>query len=388
MDRIPRTRHVAALARLFKSHPVVAIIGARQVGKSTLAREFARSIGGPVHHFDLEDPDVVARFAEPKVAMSKLTGLVVLDEIQCRPDLFPLLRVLADRPRHPARFLVLGSASPALLRQGSETLAGRIAYHELPGFALDETGASHLDRLWIRGGFPRSFLADSDDASDDWRQSFNRTFLERDLPQLGVSFPSDTMGRLWRMLAHWHGQVWNSSEFGRSFGVADTTIRRWMEALAGALVVRLLKPWLENVAKRQVRSPKVLVADTGLLHALLGLPDERAVLDHPKCGASWESFATGEVTARLGARPNECYFWATHAGAELDLLVVRGTKRLGFEIKRTSGPTVTPSMRTALADLRLDRLDVIHAGDETYELSDRIRAVPLNRVFADVTPLR
>jgi hypothetical protein len=298
-----------------------------------------------------------------------------------------VLRVLADRARSPARFLVLGSATPELLQQTSESLAGRLAFHELGGFSIEEVGVKRLDQLWLRGGFPRSFLARSGRESLDWRLDFIRTFLERDVPQLGVSIPSTTLRRFWAMLAHYHGQVWNASEFSRSFGVSDMTVRRYLDLLAATFVVRILQPWHENLAKRQVKSPKVYLADSGLLHALLGIGTREDLERHPKVGASFEGFAISAIADRLRAQWNECFFWATHAGAELDLLVVRGRTRIGFEIKRTVAPAVTPSMRTALTDLGLSRLDVIHAGDRTYGLAPRIRAVALGRLLDDVTPL-
>ena len=283
---------------------------------------------------------------------------------------------------------MLGSAAPGLLRQSSESLAGRVAYHELGGLALDEVGAARADVLWLRGGFPRSFLARTGPASAEWRRGFIRTFLERDVPQLGSIVAATTLRRFWMMLAHYHGQVWNASEFGRSFGVADTTVRSYLDLLASALVVRLLPPWYENIAKRQVRAPKVYIADSGLLHALLDL-DSRAALDsHPKVGASWEGFVIQAVVRQLGARPEECWFWATHSGAELDLLVVRGTRRFGFEVKRTTAPKPTPSARSALASLHLDRLDVVHAGEDTFSLGPRLRALAFRRLLNDLSPLR
>jgi predicted AAA+ superfamily ATPase len=283
--------------------------------------------------------------------------------------LFPVLRVLSDRPRSPARFLLLGSASPDLVKKTSETLAGRIVYHELGGFSLAEIGQQHQKKLWLRGGFPRAFLARTEKASVEWRQGFIRTFLERDIPQLGISVPSATLRRFWSMLAHYHGQVWNASAFASAFGVADTTIRRYLELLIGTFVVRLLLPFHENLAKRQVKSPKVYLADSGMLHALLGLITHRDLERH------------------LRARAEECYFWATHAGAELDLLVTRGNRRLGFEIKRTDAPKVTRSMHVALSDLKLQRLDVIHAGEHTFPLDTKIRAVSLSRLLEDLKPL-
>jgi len=387
MGMLERRRHLELLGGLLRRHPIVCIIGARQVGKTTVARQFAAHVRGPCECFDLENPEDLARLADPLLALQRLKGLVVLDEVQRLPELFPVLRVLADRPARAARFLLLGSASPALLRQSSETLAGRIAYYELPGFALDEVGARSHERLWLRGGFPRSYLAPSGPASHEWRRAFVQTFLERDLPQLGVTIGSVTLRRFWTMLAHYHGQIWNASEFARSFAVSDSTVRNYLEILASALVVRMLLPWHENVGKRQVKAPKAYIADSGLLHTLLNLRTLPDVEAHPKCGASWEGFVLGQVVHRLGASPDECFFWATHNGAELDLLVVRGRRRLGFEIKRTAAPHLTPSMRVALTDLGLQRLDVIHAGEHTFPLAPKVRAVALSRLLQDLEPL-
>ena len=381
---IPRTRRVELILGLLSRHPVVAILGARQVGKTTLARVIAARHEGPVEVFDLEDPAHLARLAEPMLALEPLRGLVVLDEIQRRPELFPVLRVLVDRPGSRVRFLILGSASPDLIRQSSESLAGRIAYEELAGFCLDEVSPTRLRRLWTRGGFPRALLAEDDSASSEWRREFIRTFLERDIPQLGLRISSATLRRFWTMLAHYHGQIWNSSEFARSFGVADTTVRRYLDILTSTFVMRQLQPWHENLRKRQVKSPKVYLADSGLLHTLLGLETAAEVESHPKLGASWEGFALGEVQARLSARSNECYFWATHAGAELDLLVVRGNRRRGFEFKRTDAPVISRSMRIAITDLGLERLDVVHAGTHTFPLAENIRALALSRLLKDL----
>lgn len=381
---IERERQLGRLRVLMRQAKVVAILGARQVGKTTLARDYARSIPGPVTHFDLEDPGAVARLAEPVAALAGLRGLVVLDEIHRRPDLFPALRVLVDRPRAPVRFLILGSASSALLKQSAESLAGRIAYHTLQGFSLDEVGEKSAERLWVRGSYPRSFLARTEAESLRWRQDLVTTYLERDLPDLGVTIPSATLRRFWTMLAHWHGQVWKSAEFARSFGVADTTVRRYLDLLSDTFMARILLPFHENIGKRQVKSPKVYLTDSGLLHALLDIRSSDDLHAHPRLGASWEGFAMAQTISHLGARPDECFFWATHTGAELDLLVLRGRQRLGFEVKRTEQPQVTPSMRSALTDLRLDRLDVIHAGKETYPLAPRVRAVAFSRLVADV----
>jgi uncharacterized protein len=384
---VPRLAHLARVRALLKKAPVVAILGARQVGKTTLARGATRGWRGQVASFDLEDPRALAQLADPMMALGSRRGLVVLDEVQRRPDLFRALRVLADRPGKPLRFLVLGSASPELLRQSSESLAGRIAFHELGGFSLGEVGAPRLERLWLRGGFPLSYVARSSRESFEWRRDFVRTFVERDLPQLGVTIASATLGRFWAMLAHYHGQIWNSAEFARSFGVSDMTVRRYLDLLAATFVVRVLPPWHENLAKRQVKSPKVYLADSGLLHALLDVREREDLDRHPKLGASWEGFGIAAVVQRLGARWDECFFWATHGGAELDLLVVRGRTRLGFEIKRTVAPSVSSSMRVALDDLGLKRLDVIHAGERTFPLAPRIRAVALSRLLKDLAPL-
>ena len=384
---IERKRHEEVLQGLLQRHPVVGILGARQVGKTTMAQQLIARYDGPVHSFDLEDPTDLARLAEPMLALRDLRGLIVFDEVQRRPELFPVLRVLADRVDQPARFLVLGSASPELLQQTSESLAGRIYYHELGGFDLGEVGAAVRNQLWLRGGFPRSFVAPTDGASAEWRRGFVRTFLERDLPGLGINIPAETLRRFWTMIAHYHGQIWNGAELARAFGVSAMTVRRYLDLFTSALVLRQIPPWFENLGKRQVKSPKVYVADSGLLHTLLQLDNREDLEGHPKVGASWEGFALREVVERLGARPEEIYFWATHAGAELDLLIVRGRRRFGFELKRTAAPRVTPSIRTALDDLRLDRVDIVYPGEKTFPLAERVRAVALSRLFEDLEPL-
>jgi predicted AAA+ superfamily ATPase len=385
---IQREREMKNLQNLLKRHRVVGIVGARQVGKTTLARNLVKTIDKKVTFFDLENPEDQSRLTDPMLALKELKGLVVIDEIQRYPELFPVLRVLVDRPRNSIRFLILGSASPDMLRQSSETLAGRIFYHQLRVFAMDEIGAVNYTQLWLRGGFPQSFLARSHHHSDEWRRGFIQTFLERDLPQLGVNIRSTTLNRFWRMLAHYHGQTWNASEFARSFGVADTTVRNYLDLLTSALVVRQLPPWYENISKRQVKAPKIYIDDSGLLHSLLNLKTLSDLEGHPKLGASWEGFVLQQIIRRLGARSDECFFWATHAGAELDLLVKRGQHCLGFEIKRTSSPQITPSMRNALVDLKLKRLDLVHAGDETFPMGKNIRAVALPRLLDDLMPLK
>jgi uncharacterized protein len=380
---IPRLAHAQTLTQLLGQFPVVAILGARQVGKTTLARLLVDGHDGPTTWFDLENPAHLARLAEPQIVLERLEGLVVIDEVQRLPDLFPLLRVLVDRPADQTRFLLAGSASPDLLRQSSETLAGRIAYHVLDGLDLDEVGWEAGLELWCRGGFPRSFLAEDDSASLRWREDFIQTFLERDVPQLGIAIPATTLRRFWTMLAHYHGQVWNGSEFARSFGVSDKTVRRYLDVLSDTYVAWQLQPWYENLGKRQVRSPKVYLRDSGLLHALLGLETLADLESHPKVGSSWEGFAAAQVIQHLGVPLRDCYFWATHAGAELDLLVVRGNRRLGFEFKRTAAPRRTRSMTIALEDLGLESISVIYPGEEVYPLADRIQAMGLGSELRD-----
>ena len=384
---IDRPLELEALDRLLRRFPVVGIIGARQVGKTTLARDFAARTGKKVVYYDLENPEDLARLTDPMLVLKQHKGVIIIDEVQRMPGLFPVLRVLADRPGRPAQFLILGSASPAMLRQSSETLAGRIAYRRLNGFSLAEVGGDEHLRLWVRGGFPRSYLARTLEDSCEWRHEFIRTFLERDLPQLGINIRSAALQRFWSMLAHYHGQIWNASEFARSFGVSDNTVRNYLDVLSAALVVRQLPPWHENISKRQVKSPKVYITDSGILHTLLNQRTRHDLEGHPKVGASWEGFAVEQIINRIQARSEECYFWSTYSGAELDLLVVRGRRRIGFEIKRTVSPKITPSMRQALKDLRLQRIEVIHAGEDTFPLEAKIRAVSLSRVLADLDVL-
>lgn len=366
------------IERALRDFRVVAILGPRQCGKTTLARQLASSLkttGRLVHHFDLEDPEDLARLASPKLALEPLRGLVILDEIQRRPDLFPLLRVLADRPAGRARFLLLGSASPELLRQGSESLAGRIAFLELTPFQMRETREAR--RLWMRGGLPRSYLARSDKASLEWRKAYVSTFLERDIPSLGFNIPPHSMRRFWLMLTHCHGQIFNASELGRSLGISDTTVRSYLDLLTGTFMVRQLLPWTENLGKRLVKRPKIYFRDTGILHSLLGLDRSEAIVAHPRLGASWEGFALETVLQTLQVPEGDAYFWATHNQAELDLLVFRGGRRIGFEFKHTDAPATTRSMAIAMEDLGLERILVIHPGKANFPLSPRIQALGL-----------
>ena len=365
------------IAEYFRTHPIVGILGPRQCGKTTLARAYIQSSAGdtPVHYFDLEDPEHVNRLEEAQLTLTPLRGLIVIDEVQRRPDLFPLLRVLVDRAEDGQRYLILGSASRDLIRQSSETLAGRIAYLELPPFSAFE--ADDSQRLWLRGGFPRSYLAPSDRDSLNWRRAYVTSFLERDIPALGIRLAPSALRRLWTMLAHWHGNVLNYSDLARSLDISQPTVRRYLDILEGTFAVRTLQPWFANVAKRQVKSPKIYLRDSGVLHALLNLPDRHALDAYPRLGASWEGFALEQVIRAAEADAQECFFWATHRGAELDLLLVRGTTRRAFEFRYSSAPKVTRSLHSALADLEVDRIEIVYPGDATYALADRIDVVGL-----------
>lgn len=361
----------SAIAGGLTRSPVVLLVGPRQVGKTSLAREFVAA--DDPNYFDLEDPQDLSRLNDPRLALSGLGDIVVIDEAQRQPELFPVLRVLADRDPLRCHFLVLGSASPDLLGFASDTLAGRVEVRHLGGFRVTDIGPESLDQLWLRGGFPRSFTASSASESARWRAQFIATFLERDLAQLGSRVPAVTMRRFWTMIAHYHGQTWNGSELARALGVSQPTVRRYLDALDDALVVRQVLPWFSNVLKRQVRAPKIYIRDSGLLHTLLSIASWRELLRHPKVGASWEGFVIEQLSAIFVDRP--LYYWATHNGAELDLLVEIGGSRIGFEIKRTSSPSITPSMRSALQDLDLERLYVVHPGIHTFPLADRIMAI-------------
>lgn len=375
---ISRSETTAAINTALGRSRVVALLGPRQCGKTTLARQFVPS--DSPNYFDLEDPLSLARLDEPMTALRDLTGLVVIDEVQRRPELFPVLRVLADRDPLPARFLILGSASPALLRQSSESLAGRVETVTIGGLALRDVGTETMDSHWLRGGFPLSFLAGSDADSFAWRKNFIQTFLERDLPQLGIGTPAATLLRFWTMLAHYHGQVWNAAEPARSLGVNESTTRRYLDLLEGVFMVRQLQPWYENLKKRQVKSPKIYFRDSGLLHQLLGIRTPAELLTHPKCGASWEGYVIEELLAQ--AKHDEAYFWGTHSGAELDLLLISHGRRIGVEIKRMDAPRLTPSMRIAMEDLKLDRLMVVYPGTKRYPLAEGVEVMPFREMCA------
>lgn len=370
---IHRTIDSKRIQTALKRSRIVALLGPRQCGKTTLARHLV-----PVeslNYFDLEDPASLARLSEPDTTLRPLKGLIVIDEIQRRPDLFPLLRVLADRKPFRARFLILGSASPDLLKQSSETLAGRLETVPLEGFRLADLGAAAQLRHWLRGGFPLSYTARTETASLVWRRQFLQSFLERDLPQLGVTIPAVTLRRFWSMMAHYHGQIWNAAELARALAINESTVRRYLDLMTGVFMIRQLPPWHENLGKRQVKAPKVYVRDSGLLHALLGIGSRRDLEHHPKVGASWEGYAVEEALKAL--QPDDAYYWATYNGAELDLLLFKKGRRIGVECKRADAPTLTPSMRVAMTDLKLDELYVVYPGEKRYPLADKVTVVPL-----------
>jgi len=375
-----RPTYIRQIEDQFQVHAVVAILGPRQCGKTTLSRQFAdtQAAGTPVHVFDLEDPTHLARLDNPRLALEGLSGLVIIDEIQRRPDLFPVLRVLVDRPGNQAQFLILGSASRDLIRQGSESLAGRIGLLELPPFSLQETAEWH--RLWQRGGYPRSFLARSDLASGLWLKAYVATFLERDIPALGMRIPPQSLRRFWMMLAHYHGQLFNASELGRSLGLSDTTARRYLDLLSGTFMIRQLVPWSENLGKRQVKTPKIYFRDSGIFHSLLGLEKGSDIENHPKLGASWEGFALECVLRMLEVPGEDAYFWATHNEAELDLMVFRGGRRYGFEFKYSDAPRMTKAMGIALEDLGLERLFVVCPGEYRFPMTDKVEAIGLSNI--------
>jgi uncharacterized protein len=374
MDMILRPELMQRVEYGLKHSPVTAILGPRQCGKTTLAREIGEQRSAA--YFDLEDPEDQVRLANPKVVLGALRGVAILDEIQHQPELTMLLRVLADRRPLPCRFIILGSASPGLMRRASDTLAGRVHFVDMGGFMLNEVGGERWETLWMRGGFPPSFLATDDEVSRQWRLSFMRTFLERDLPQLGVQIPAEVLRRFWTMVAHHHGQVWNGSEIGASLGVTHHTARKYLDLLSGAYVVRQLQPWFINLGKRVVKSPKVYVRDSGLFHSLLNIADLEGLQAHPKLGASWEGFVLEEILSWAGDR--DAYFWATHNRAELDLMLIRNGKNWGIEFKYQDAPAMTRSMHIALTDLKLERLWVVYPGKEGYSLHEKAECISLH----------
>ena len=374
---IDRQQALQAIKSAYKVHPIVAILGPRQCGKTTLAKEYAKQQTIKVHHFDLENPHDLAKLEQPMLSLQELSGLIIIDEIQRQPDLFPILRVLADDQNIKRQFLILGSASRDLIQQSSETLAGRIGYLELTPFTYLETG--DLNRLWLRGGFPRSYLARSNDTSLAWREAYISTFLERDIPNLGIKIPAMTLRRFWMMLSHYHGNVFNASEIGKSLGAAHTTIRNYLDILVGTFMIRQLPAWTENINKRQVKAPKIYFRDSGILHSLIGVTDRDSLLNHVKLGASWEGLALEQVIRYHSCSEGECYFWGIHGQAELDLLIIKPGMRLGFEFKYSETPKLSRSMQIAEATLGLDKLVIIHPGNSNFPLSETIRAIGLQQ---------
>jgi len=382
---IPRPRLLDRTLQYIEEAPVTVLLGARQTGKTTLSQMAARSViknrGMNVHTFDLERAASRAALSTPEITLEGLKGLIIIDEIQRLPQLFETLRPLTDRPETPARFLVLGSASPGLVRGVSESLAGRTLFIAVPGFSLDEIGVKAQDQLWVRGQFPRSWLAASEAASMRWREAFIATFLERDIPQLGIRVPSESLRRFWTMLAHYHGQVWNASELARSIGTSSKTALHYRDILAGGYVLRVLPPWFENIKKRQLKSPKIYIRDSGILHALLGILDMASLRSHPRYGASWEGFALEQVLALFGDK--QAYFWSTQRGAELDLLLFVAKERWGFEFKCSDAPSMTKSIHVAIQDLGLDRVFIVYPGKQRYRIHEKVEVIPLTKCNDD-----
>ncbi|MDQ3231133.1 MAG: ATP-binding protein [Pseudobdellovibrionaceae bacterium] len=383
-NALKRKEYLDLIDASWKTFPIVALIGARQVGKTTLARAYGagRYVGAipQTHYFDLEDPLALARLANPRLALESLKGLIVIDEIQRMPELFPVLRVLADDQQSYRQFLILGSASLELIKGASESLAGRIRYIDVHPFDLSEVGVSEIEKLWVRGGYPRSFLAASDADSILWRESYVRTFLERDIPQLGFNIAASAMRRFWMMLSHVHGQILNHSDVARSLDISDATVRRYLDILEGTFMVRRLQPWHANISKRQVKAPKVYFRDSGLLHHLWGIPSLVELQTNPKLGASWEGFAMEELLRNLALRPEEVFFWAVHQQAELDLLTFQNGRPVGYEIKYTENPKLTKSMLAAKELLALDKLYIVYPGSVSFPLANDVEAIPLGEV--------
>jgi predicted AAA+ superfamily ATPase len=375
---LQRSHFIRQITALFKVFPVVALLGPRQCGKTTLAKTYIQLKNKkipPENHFDLEDTTDLARLAYPKMTLEPLEGLIVIDEIQRRSELFPALRVLVDKKPRLQQYLILGSASRDLIQQSSETLAGRIGYLELTPFSYTEI--KNIQRLWMRGGFPRSYLAKNEQESHVWREEYIRTFLERDIPNLGIQVPALQLRRFWMMLGHYHGNLFNASEIGRALGLNHKTIQHYLDILNGTFMMRVLPPWFENISKRQVKTPKIYFRDSGIFHTLLGIAHRSALLTSPKIGASWEGFALEEIIRFHQAKPEECYFWSTHGEAELDLLILKNGKRLGFEFKYTDAPKMTKSMVIAQEDIKLDKLSIIYPGKHRFPVGRNIEAVGL-----------
>jgi len=373
---IKREKITDHISKALERGRIVSLLGPRQSGKTTLAGAFAKP--GSSSYFDLEDPIDSAKMAQPKNTLSVIKGTVVIDEVQRQPELFPILRVLADRQPLPAKFLILGSASPDLVRHSSESLAGRVERVIIGGFSLSEVGGETFEKHWLRGGLPRSFLARTDEDSFIWRREYAQTFVERDLPFYGISLPPLTLLRFWTMLAHYQGQIFNSSEIARSLGIGIPTVKRYLDVLTGVFMIRQLQPWYANTKKRQVKAPKIYFYDTGILHALLGVRTMDELLANPKHGGSWEGYVIEEVIRSVA--PDDVYFWATHQGAEIDLVFFKGGRMYGIEVKRADAPVMTPSLRIAMEDLKLERVAVIYPGEKHYSLHKKIDVVPFEAV--------
>ncbi len=373
-----RTEYLNTITTEFAINPVVAILGPRQCGKTTLARTFIKSSPNfnQANYFDLEDPTHLDRLQNnPKLSLSLLSGLVVIDEIQRVPELFTLIRVLVDDENLNLTFLILGSASKELIRQSSETLAGRISTIEITPFSLHETKEQKL--LWLRGGFPKSYLANTEEISFNWRKSYISTFLERDIPELGIQIDPQNLRRFWMMIAHYHGNIINMSEVGNSLSISHTTVKRYLDVLTGTFMIRQLKPWFANISKRQVKQPKIFIRDSGILHNLLSIKDENSLLLHPKLGASWEGMALEQVINIFKADPQDCYFWGVHNQGELDLMIIKDGKKIGFEFKFSQTGKLTPSMKMAITNLELDSLNIVVPLDTHYPLDTNINVIGL-----------
>lgn len=376
-----RPHFLSLINRYFKTHPIVVLLGPRQCGKTTIARMFSKeNTHFPrENYFDLENPTDIKRLSEPMLALNPLKGLIIIDEIQRIKELFPLLRVLVDQENSDKKFLILGSASRELIKQSSESLAGRAAFIEITPFNSSEV--DNMEKLWFRGGFPKAYLANSDLESQDWREFYIKTFLEQDIPNLGIAIPAQSLRKFWMMLTHYHGNLFNASELGRAFGASDVTIKKYLDILTGTFMIRQLQPWHENVLKRQVKAPKIYFRDSGIFHSLLGVDGMSNLRIHPKIGASWEGFALEEVVRLYQASSADCYFWSTYSGAEIDLLIIQKNKKIGFEFKFSDAPSITKSMQIALIDLKLDELNVIYPGDVNYALSEKIQVKSLKSFF-------
>ena len=377
-----RQEFLSLIEKHFQIHKVCALLGPRQCGKTTLSSQFAIINHIPrINIFDLEDPLDLQRLEEPILALADLRGFVIIDEIQYKPNLFPILRVLVDKI--DVKFLVLGSASRDLVNKSAETLAGRIGYIEMTPFTLDDINQLDMSKIWLRGGFPLSYLSNNDSLSMLWRKNYIKTFLERDLPNLGFSIPTSQMRKFWLMICHYHGGIFNASELGNSLGISHHTAKNYLDIFEGTFMIRVLQPWYENLKKRQVKTPKIYFRDSGIYHALLGIENQEALLTNPKIGASWEGFALEQVICHFKAEPEECYFWASHSTAEIDLLIFKNGQRMGFEFKYTDTPKITSSIKIALEDLNLHSVKVVYPGKISFKLSEKIEAIGLQNFIKE-----